>query len=175
MRVIARASLAFSAAIFSANYLLPQSWLLYAAVLSALMAAGLMLPGRKWLQGVSLCLAFFSIGLCYYHWHYARTVAKAELCDGKTYTVYGELTAYPAVYDDYCRLELRLLGEELAGGKAIVYDNDFTGTQLSSGDRVRVTGRVRTADTVYGEEYDGYYSKGIYYKISAYEPVFLCG
>ena len=175
MRVLARASLAFSAAIFAAWYLLPLSWLLVAAALSAVLSAGLMLPRRRWLQGVSLCLAFFSIGLCYYHWHYARTVAKAELCDGKTYTVYGELTAYPAVYDDYCRLELRLLGEEPAGGKAIVYDNDFTGKDLSPGDRVRVTGRVRTADTVYGEEYDGYYSKGIYYKISAYEPVFLCG
>ena len=41
MRILARTAIAFSAAIFAANYLLPQSWLLYAAVLSALMAAGL--------------------------------------------------------------------------------------------------------------------------------------
>ena len=40
--------MAFSAAIFAANYLLPPSWLLYGALLSALMAAGLML-----LQGPS--------------------------------------------------------------------------------------------------------------------------
>ena len=44
MRILARTAIAFSAAIFAANYLLPQSWLLYAAVLSALMAAGLTLP-----------------------------------------------------------------------------------------------------------------------------------
>ena len=174
MRILARTAIAFSAAIFAANYLLPQSWLLYAAVLSALMAAGLMLPGRKWLRGLSLCLVFFSLGLIYFQYHYTRTVARAEACDGGTYTIYGEVTAYPAVYDSYCRLGLRLLGEELPKAKAIVYDNDFTGTQLVPGDRVRFTGRVRTADKLYGEDYDGYYSRGIYCKITAIEPVILC-
>ena len=174
MRILARTAIAFSAAIFAANYLLPQFWLLYAAVLSALMAAGLMLPGRKWLRGLSLCLVFFSLGLIYFQCHYTRTVARAESCDGGTYTIYGEVTAYPAVYDSYCRLGLRLLGEELPKAKAIVYDNDFTGTQLVPGDRVRFTGRVRTADKLYGEDYDGYYSRGIYCKITAIEPVTLC-
>ena len=174
MRILARTAIAFSAAIFAANYLLPQSWLLYAAVLSALMAAGLMLPGRKWLRGLSLCLVFFSLGLIYFQCHHTRTVARAEALDGGTYTIYGEVTAYPAVYDSYCRLELRLLGEELPKGKAIVYDNDFTGTQLVPGDWVRFTGRVRTADKLYGEDYDGYYSRGIYCKITAIEPVSLC-
>ena len=174
MRILARAAMAYSAAIFAANYLLPQSWLLYAALLSALMAAGLMLLQRKWLRGLSLCLVFFALGLTYFQCHHARTDARAEDCDGGTYTIYGELMAYPAVYDGYCRLELRLLGEELPKGKAIVYDNDFTGTQLAPGDRVRFTGRVRTADKVYGEDYDGYYSRGIYYKITAIEPVTLC-
>lgn len=174
MRVLARAAIAFSAAIFAAYYLLPLSWLLYAAVFSALFSAGLMLLGRRWLRGVSLCLAFFGIGLGYYHWHYAGTVAKVESCDGGTFTIYGELTDYPAIYDGYCRLELRLLGDELPKGKAIVYDNDFTGVSLSPGDRIRITGRVRTADSVYGESYDGYYSRGIYYKISVLEPVTLC-
>ena len=174
MRILARAAIAFSAAIFAANYLLPQSWLLYGAVLSALMAAGLMLLRRKWLRGLSLCLVFFGLGLAYFQCHYARTAAKAESCDGGTYTVYGEVTAYPAVYEGYCRLELRLLGEELPKGKAIVNDNDFTCSQLAPGDRVRFTGRVRTADKIYGENYDGYYSRGIYCKITAAEPVTLC-
>ena len=174
MRILARAAIAFSAAIFAACYLLPQSWLQYTAVLSALMAAGLMLPRRKWLRGLSLCLVFFGLGLAYYQCHYAGTVAKAELFDGGGCTVYGEVTAYPAVYDGYCRLELRLLGDELPRGKAIVYDYDFTGTRLAPGDRVRFTGRVRTADKLYGEAYDGYYSRGIYCKITAIEPVTLC-
>ena len=174
MRILARAAIAFSAAIFAAYYLLPQSWLLYAAVLSALMAAGLMLLRRKWLRGLSLCLVFFGLGLAYFQCHYAGTVAKAELFDGGSYTVYGELTDYPKIHDGYCRLELRLLGDELPKGKAIVYDYDFTGTQLSPGDRVRFTGRVRMADKIYGEDYDGYYSRGIFYKITALDPVTLC-
>ena len=175
MRILARAAIAYSAAIFAANYLLPLPWLLYGAVLSALLAAGLMLPGRKWLRGLSLCLVFFSLGLTYFQCYHARTAARAEACDGGTYTVYGELTAYPAVYDGYCRLELRLLGDELPKGKAIVYDNDFTSTQLAPGDRVRFTGRVRTADKLYGEDYDGYYSRGIYCRISAQDAVTYCG
>ena len=174
MRILARAAIAFSAAIFAANYLLPQSWLLYAAVLSALMAAGLMLLRRKWLRGLSLCLVFFSLGLTQFHCYQARTVARAEACDGGTYTICGQLTAYPAVYDSYCRLELRLLGDELPEGKAVVYDYDFTCTQLAPGDRVCFTGRVRVADKIYGEDYDGYYSRGIYCKITALDPVMLC-
>ena len=174
MRILARAAIAYSAAIFAANYLLPLPWLLYVALLSALVAAGLMLPGRKWLRGLSLCLVFFSLGLTQFQCYHARTVARAEACDGGIYTICGQLTAYPAVYDGYCRLELRLLGEELPRGKAIVYDYDFTGTQLSPGDRVRFTGRVRTADKLYGEDYDGYYSRGIYCKITALDPVTLC-
>ena len=167
--------MAYSAAIFAANYLLPPSWLLYGAVLSALMAAGLMLLQRKWLRGLSLCLVFFGLGLAYFQCHYAGTVAKAELFDGGSYTVYGELTDYPKIHEGYCRLELRLLGEEQPKGKAVVYDYDFTGTQLAPGDRVRFTGRVRTADKLYGEDYDGYYSRGIYCKISALDAVTYCG
>lgn len=174
MRILARAAIAYSAAIFAANYLLPLPWLLYGALLSALLAAGLMLPGRKWLRGLSLCLVFFSLGLTHFQCYHARTVARAEACDGGTYTIYGEVTAYPAVYEGYCRLELRLLGDELPKGKAVVYDYDFTGTQLEPGDHVRFTGRVRTADKLYGEDYDGYYSRGIYCKITALDPVTLC-
>ena len=174
MRGLARAAIAFSAAIFAADYLLPLPWLLYAAVLAAVLSAGLMLLRRKWLRGISLCLLFFSIGLVYFQWNHARTVSRAQAFDGGTYTVYGELTKYPEQYDGCCRLELRLLGEELPKEKAIVYDNGFTGSRLSPGDRVRFTGRVRMADSLYGESYDGYYSRGIYYKITVTEPITLC-
>lgn len=59
MRILARAALAFSAAIFAANYLLPLSWLMYAAVFLLALSAGLLLLHRKWLRGVSICLLFF--------------------------------------------------------------------------------------------------------------------
>lgn len=174
MRVLARAALAFSAAIFAAHYLLPLSWLLYAALLSALLSAGLLLPRRRWLRGLALCLMFFGLGLGYYHWHYTRTIAEIKDLDGEVLTVYGELTDYPVIYDSCCRLELRLLDDGLPKGKAIVYDDAFTGSTLFPGDRVSVTGRVRRADSIYGESYEGYYSQGIYTKISTNEPVNLC-
>lgn len=175
MRILARAALAFSAAIFAANYLLPLSWLMYAAVFLLALSAGLLLLHRKWLRGVSICLLFFGLGLAYFQWNWSQTLAKAEACDGGTYTVYGELSAYPEICEGYCRLELRLLSVDLPKGKAIVYDNAFTGSRLSPGDRVRFTGRVRTADKVYGESYEGYYSRGILFKISALDAVTYCG
>ena len=175
MRVLARAAFAFSAAIFAANYLLPLPWLLYGAVLAALLSAGLLLLRRKWLQGISVCLLFFGIGLVYFQWNHARTVSRAQTFDGGTYTVYGEVTDYPERYDGYCRLELRLLGDELPGGKAVVYDEAFSGNGLSPGDRVCFTGRVRAADSLYGESYDGYYSRGIYFKINALSQIMPCG
>lgn len=175
MRILARAALAFSAAIFAANYLLPLSWLLYAAAASAVLSAGLLLPRRKWLRGPSLSILFFGLGLACFQWNWAQTVAKAEAWSGGNCTVTGELTDYPAVYDDYCRLELRLLGEGLPKGKAIVYDNDLACGRLVPGDRVRFTGQVRAADKVYGENYDGYYSRGIFFKINALDAVTYCG
>ena len=166
-RKLAVAAGAFSAAIFAANYILPLRFLIYAAVLSAVLGALLILPRRKWLRPGAIALMSFALGILAYQLNYDRTVGRTLKYNGETYTVYAELTDYPTVYEDYCRLEVKLLGDELPGLKAIVYDNEMSCTQLLPGQRISFTGTIRRADTVYGESYDNYYSKGIYLKISA--------
>lgn len=166
-RKLAVAAGAFSAAIFAANYILPLRFLIYAAVLSAVLGALLILPRRKWLRPGAIALMSFALGILAYQLNYDRTVGRTLKYNGETYPVYAELTDYPTVYEDYCRLEVKLLGDELPGLKAIVYDNEMSCTQLLPGQRVSFTGTIRRADTVYGESYDNYYSKGIYLKISA--------
>ena len=170
-RKLAVAAGAFSAAIFAANYILPLRFLIYAAVLSAVLGALLILPRRKWLRPGAIALMSFALGILAYQLNYDRTVGRTLKYNGETYTVYAELTDYPTVYEDYCRLEVKLLGDELPGLKAIVYDNEMSCTQLLPGQRISFTGTIRRADTVYGESYDNYYSKGIYLKISAQNDI----
>lgn len=166
-RKLAVAAGAFSAAIFAANYILPLRFLIYASVLSAVLGALLILPQRKWLRPGVIALMSFALGILAYQLNYDRTVGRTLKYNGETYPVYAELTDYPTVYEDYCRLEVKLLGDGLPGLKAIVYDNEMSCTQLLPGQRISFTGTIRRADTVYGESYDNYYSKGIYLKISA--------
>lgn len=157
----------FSAAIFEANYLIAQDKLIYAAVFSALFGAALLLPGRKWLRPGATALLAFSLGVLCYQFNYDRTVGKTLGFNGESRRVYAELVDYPAAYEDYCRLEVKLLGDELPSLRAIVYDNDMCCTGLLPGQRISFTGTVKRADSVYGESYDSYYSRGVYLKISA--------
>lgn len=172
-RRLAVAACGFSAAIFAANYILSRERLIYAAVLSAFLGALLLLPRSKWLRPGALALLSFALGILCYQFNYDRTVGRTLDFEGESHEIYAELIDYPAVYEDYCRLEVKLLGEELPKLKAIVYDNDMSCTGLLPGQRISFTGTVRRADTVYGESYDYYYSRGIYLKISARESIEL--
>lgn len=166
-RKLATAAAGFSAAIFAVNYIFPQDRLIYAAVISALLGALLILLRRRWLRAAVIALLSFALGILAYQLNYDRTVGKTLKYNGETYRVYAELTDYPKVYEDYCRMEVRILGENLPGLKAIVYDNEKSCTGLLPGQRISFEGTVRRADTVFGESYDHYYSQGIYLKISA--------
>ena len=66
MRKLATAALAFSAAVFLANYALPVDRLLVPAVLCAVLGALLALFHRRWLTPAVIALVFFSLGLLQY-------------------------------------------------------------------------------------------------------------
>ncbi len=163
----------FSAAIFAANYVLPPDLLSNAAIVSAFLGALLLLPGRRWLRPAAIALMSFTLGILAFQVNYDSTVGKTLDFNGESHEIYAELTDYPTVYEDYCRLEVKLLGDELPGLRAIVYDNDMSCKELLPGQRISFTGSVRRADTVYGESYDHYYSQGIYLKISAQSGIKL--
>ena len=123
MRKLATAALAFSAAVFLANYILPSSWLTAAAVLSTLLCAALALAQRKWLRPVAIVLLFFAIGLLEYVIYTQMTVDRAKEYAGQTCEVRGIVLDYPDVYERYARLRIRITSEDLPHFKAIVYDN----------------------------------------------------
>jgi competence protein ComEC len=167
MRKLAIAAAAFSAAAFAANYILPQGWLIYAAVVAVALSAALAMLGRKWLRPAVLALIFFGLGLFRFELYYRQTVAKAETYNGESYNVSAELLDYPQINDSYCRLEVKLTGDNLPKLKALVYDSSMSSIDLKPGAVIELTGTVKTADTLYGDSYDGYYSKGIFLKITA--------
>ena len=166
MRKLATAALAFSAAVFLANYALPVDRLLVPAVLSAVLGALLALFQRRWLTPAVLALVFFSLGLLQYRLYAGRTLERAAGYDGQTASVEGRLLDYPDVYDGYTRLLIRIEDGDLPHFKAVVYDNGHLLDNARPGDRVRFTASVRSADTLYGKPYDNYIVNDIFFRLT---------
>ena len=166
MRKLATAALAFSAAVFLANYILPSSWLTAAAVLSTLLCAALALAQRKWLRPVAIVLLFFAIGLLEYVIYTQMTVDRAKEYAGQTCEVRGIVLDYPDVYERYARLRIRITSEDLPHFKAIVYDNQKQFLDAKPGDHVSFTAKISTADTLYGKPYANYNISGFYLRLS---------
>ena len=167
MRKLATAALAFSAAIFLANYILPESRLIVPAVLSAMLGAFLALTRRKWLRPAVIALLFFSLGLTEYAVYDRLTVRRAAEYAGETREIRGTVLDYPDLYGSYNRLYIRIGTGDLPRFKAIVYDNEKAFSTAEPGDRVSFTAKIRTADTLYGKPYDNYHTNGYYLRLSS--------
>ena len=165
MRKLATGALAFSAAIFLANYAIPNDWLIIPAVLSAVLGTVLALLRRKWLRPAVLALVCFALGLTEYAVYNRLTAIRAESMDGETLTVSATVVDYPDVYERYCRLRVRVDSGELRSRRAIVYDYDRQLADAAPGLRLRFTARVKSAGTLYGKPYDNYYINGWFYKL----------
>ena len=166
MRRLATAALAFSAALFLANYILPASWLLPLAAASALPGFGLLLPRRRWLRPLVIALVFFALGLAEFSVYSRLTAERAEAYVGQTREVTGVVLEYPDVNEGYCRLRVRLDAPELPKLKAIVYDNKKLFASARPGQRVSFTAKLSAADTLYGRPYDNYRVDGFFWKLS---------
>ena len=165
MRKLATAALAFSAAVFLANTLLPEGRLLVLAVLAAAAGAALALLRRKWLTPAVIALVFFALGLLRYALFVDATLKKAAAFDGRTVSVTGRVLDYPDVYEGYVRLTLRIEDGELPRFKAVLYDNDKLLSRAEPGDRVRFAAKVSPADSLYGKPYDNYIVNGIFFRL----------
>ena len=166
MRKLAMVAGSFSAAIFAANYIIPVESISPIAVLAV--AAGLicLVVCRRKAKIIPWMILFLSLGLFWFHFHNQNTVAQVQQYAGKTRNVSVKILNYPEVYDDYCRLEVKIDSRFLPNLKAVMYDNDKQLCNAKPGDRLSVRVKIDTADTIFGEKYDNYHSKGIYFKLS---------
>lgn len=173
MRVLASAALAFSAAIFAANYILKLSALPILAGVLLLCGILLIIPRRRWLRGMVAGFIAAGLGPCWFYGHYMLTTAPAHAADGTQIQLHGRVLDYPTVYDDYCRLRIKAEGEGIHGLEALVYDSSMSLADAKAGDTVSFYGAVRSADVKYGQEYDYYNSRDIYLVVNTRSQVEL--
>ena len=91
VRKLATVCLAFSAAIFAANYILPVSWLSFSAAVLVVLGGGLLAMRRKWLRGIIISLVAFGLGLLCFYAHAWRTTVPARALDGQTAEISGRM------------------------------------------------------------------------------------
>lgn len=167
MRKLATASVAFSAAVFFANYIISTERLVLLAVIFAVSGGALLLLRRKWLRPAAMVFLFVALGFVYFRVHSFNTVEKVENYDGQIHRVSAQILDYPEIYEDYCRLEVKVNSPYLPNLKAYLYDNDKQLENALPGDSVSLRAKLNSADTVYGQEDKSYHAKGIYLKLSS--------
>lgn len=167
MRVLAITALSFSAAVFTAVYMLPFGWLPAAALLCAAPGAILFAVRRRWLRGLALGFAGLALGfgLCWLHG--LRTTVPASRVEGQTREIRVQITAWPEDRESYVRAEARLETEDLPRLKLYLYDSSGVLAAAEPGQFVELSAKLRAADKLYGEDYKGYHAKGIYLSGSA--------
>ena len=173
MRILARAALAFSAAVFAANYILPLSWAPPLAVALAILGALVAALRRRWLRGVVVMLIAAACGLGLFDFHAQRTTVAAEGLDGEIRQITARVLEYPQDYGDYSRARVRLSGEDLPALEAVLYDYEHWIRDAEPGQQLRFIGKLKAADRRYGESYDAYKAKDIYLTLTAQTPVLL--
>ena len=162
MRKLAIACFSFSAAIFLACYLLHRSFLPWLAAGFALCGLLLFLSRQRWLHGLVISAFALSFGFLLYFLHGQFTLLPALDLDGETMEIRGEVCAYPQIYEDYARVELRLVGKDLPKGKIVLYADGDALSAFSPGDTLCCEARLKRADERYGERYDSYLARGVY-------------
>lgn len=166
MRRLATVCVSFSAAVFAALYLLPFSWTLWLGVVFGVCALLLFLAKRLWLRPFALAALGLMLGFGCFYLHEMRTTLPARLLDGATREVRATVLDYPQVYERYCRVTVRVEDAALPRVKALVYDESMTLANVEPGDRVRFTAKLSSADRKYGEDYEVYLARDIYFKLN---------
>ena len=162
MRVLAIAAFSFSAAAFASVYLLPFRALLLAAGVCALAGGALLLARRRWLRPAVLALLSLAFGFGWFYLHDLRTLIPCRLLDGETRWLSVRVLDYPEVYDEYCRLTVRIEDEGLPRVDAIVYDSGKSLAGAAPGQRCRFRAKLSSADRRYGERYDAWLARDVY-------------
>jgi len=174
MRILATAAFSFCAAVFLSQYLIPGPWQFAAAASCALLAAlGFALPRRFRLRAV-LIFAGLSAGFCFCgahrHFYFERVIAL----DGQTLSARAVAVERAEETDYGARVLVRLDVSGVPKAKARLYLRGGW-PAIAPGDELSFTARFRAADTLYGEETDVFFSKGIFLTASPEGDVLVTG
>ena len=167
MRTLAVFSLSFSAAVLCARFCGNP------AVVMALSAAFFflfllfLLFHRRLRPAFLIAAAAASLGFGWFWVYSEATVEQAHKLAGDTRPLAVVTTEYPKSASYGCSVRGVLATEGLPSLGVILYDNTFSAAKSEPGQVLLCSGSIRSADSRYGEQYDGYTSAGVYLLITA--------
>lgn len=161
MRKLATAALSFSAAVFVTRYLIPAPLLVFCSACSAALSfTGLFFKANVRLRIFVICLGL-TAGFI---WSYAYTAvffAPAAELNGTTETVSAVVCDEPVVTEYGSKVLVNVITDDKPAVKTQAYIFNAV-PDLTPGNTVRFTAAFRTADTLYGEKTDTFFSRGIF-------------
>jgi len=164
MRKLVFAACGYTAALALAHYLLPEVWMLRAALICAFLSlAALLLRGkkRKVLLLVMLSAAF---GFAWIWGYTALTVEPLRAYTDEVRTVSLRIASYPSVAADYSSVEAVCIDKDMPGGRCLIYDYDGGMAELQPGDLVQMELKMLSAEQRYNQTDDHYLAAGIHYR-----------
>lgn len=162
MRKLAIAAGAFSAAVFAANYILPESWLVKCALGCILAGAALFVVDKKVVKAATISLLALAVGFLCFSVHARETIVPASELSGEITEITARVLTFPTENDSFASLELRLEEEGLPKLRILLYDYYKCVDDLHPGQTIRLTVKLKRADIRWGESYDYYNSNDIY-------------
>lgn len=168
MRKLAIMSAAFSAGIFAANYLLPSARLVPAAVISAALGLAalllcLILKRRRCV--LALALLPLAIGLAFYRFAEISRSEPAKAFASEEREISVRMLTYPTEGKNCLKAEAVIISDELPRLHAMIYDYNGLIAETEPGEIYSFTAKVSAADTMYGEDYDGYMAKNVFLSV----------
>lgn len=161
MRKLAWVAAPFCAGVFLAQYLLPEAAWRWAALLSLLLFAGLVLAGGP--KRTRLALAGLAAASGWCALFHAVVYAPAEARVGTEGAFSAVVLDVPTDTGYGVRLPVRLEGEGRTVDALLYLDE--TASSLEPGDRVRGEGSIRSAAWSRGEAVTWYTAKGIFLRV----------
>lgn len=163
MRKLATAAFSFSAAIFLAQYVICENWLLYCAIFPTVIALICLFVKKSCIRlRILLAAVGLAAGLLWNLGYFHLFVEPAETLNNRTETVSAVVSEFPEKTDYGNKLIINVFTEDGSGIKTILYIYNDVTIALEPGDEITVTARFALSSVMNDEETDLFVSKGIY-------------
>ncbi len=161
MRKLAAAAFSFSAAVILSQYIAGGRFLWFAAAALALSSLSALFFSGKTRLRILLIVPALAAGFLWSGVHYAVFIAPASTFAGQTATVSAVVVSYSVETDYGSKLTVAVQPDGQARVKTILYVNGDT-PDVVPGNTIEVTARFKRADSVYGEQTDSFYARGVF-------------
>ncbi len=139
------AAIGYTAALIAAHYMLPDTWLLWFALGSALLSlTGLFFRGKSRLI-VLIVLLSAALGFIWTWGHDTLFIKPAEELIGSTQQVEARVIDYPNIDDDYSSVMLRLEEDGMPSARVLVVDYNGAFSDINVGDIIKIDLKFRSA------------------------------